>query len=108
VSRFKPVADLCAAYVTTETQHYEQELFRDFWEYWKQPPAFYDDEVFQGFCLVARSVERFATSFFPRGQPQPLISKEEIFALPDEIFEPRIILPAFRALTDKESPKRFV
>ena len=115
-SRFKPVAHLCAAYITTETHYYEQQLSRDFWEYWKQPPAFYHDEVFEGFCLVAKSAERFATSFFPRGQRLPLILKEEIFALPDEIFEPGITLPASRALTEEEfaalktyrAPKRFV
>jgi hypothetical protein len=115
-AKFRPVAHLCAAYVTTETHYYEQQLSRDFWEYWKEAPAFYHDEVFEAFCILAKSAERFATSFFPRGQRQPLISKEEIFALPDEIFEPGITLPAPRALTDEEfaalktyrAPKRFV
>jgi len=101
-ARFKPVAHLCGAYVTTETYYYEQQLSRDFWEYWKEPPTLYHDEVFSAFCLLAKSAERFATSFFPRGQRQPLISKEEIFALPDEIFEPGIKLPSFRALTEEE------
>jgi hypothetical protein len=81
-----------------------------------EPPAFYQDEVFEVFCLLAKSVERFATSFLPRGQRQPLISKDEIFALPDEIFEPGITLPSFRALTEEElialktyrAPKSFV
>lgn len=115
-ARFKPVAHLCAAYLTTETSYYEEQLSRDFWEYWKEPPAFYHDEVFRAFCLLAKSVEGFATSFFPRGQRQPLIPREEIFALPDEIFEAGISLPPFRALTEEEStalktyraPKRFV
>lgn len=115
-TRFRPVAHLCAAYVTTETHYYERQLSRDFWEYWKEPPAFYQDEVFEVFCLLAKSVERFATSFLPRGQRQPLISKDEIFALPDEIFEPGITLPSFRALTEEElialktyrAPKSFV
>jgi hypothetical protein len=115
-TRFRPVAHLCAAYVTTETHYYEQQLSRDFSEYWKEPPAFYQDEVFEVFCLLAKSVERFATSFLSRGQRQPLISKDEIFALPDEIFEPGITLPSFRALTEEElialktyrAPKSFV
>jgi hypothetical protein len=115
-ARFKPVAHLCAAYVTTETYYYEEQLSRDFWEYWKHAPAFYQDEVFKEFCLLAKSVERFATSFSPRAQREPLISKEEIFALPDDIFAPGISLPAFRALTEEESaalktyraPKQFV
>jgi hypothetical protein len=33
-TRFRPVAHLCAAYVTTETHYYERQLSRDFWEYW--------------------------------------------------------------------------
>jgi hypothetical protein len=115
-ARFKPVAHLCAAYITTETYYYEEQLSRDFWEYWKHAPAFYQDEVFKKFCLLAKSVERFATSFFPRSQRPPLIPKEEIFALPDEIFDPGISLPAFRALTEEEgaalktyrAPKQFV
>ena len=115
-AKFKPVAHLCAAYITTETHYYEKQLSRDFWEYWKEPPAFYQDEIFQAFCILAKSVERFATSFVPHSQRQPLISKEEVFALPDEIFEPGITLPASRDLTDQEfaalkryrAPKRFV
>jgi hypothetical protein len=101
-TKFRPVAHLCGAYVTTETHYYEEQLSRDFWEYWKEPPALYDDGVFQVFCRLAKSAERFATSFFPRGQRQPLIPKEEIFALPDEIFEAGPPLPPFRALTDEE------
>jgi hypothetical protein len=101
-AKFKPVAHLCGAYITTETHYYEEELSRDFWEYWSQPPAFYHDEVFPTFCLLAKSGERFATSFFPRGQRQPLIPKEEIFALQDEIFDSGIFLPPFRALTEEE------
>lgn len=115
-AKFKAVAHLCAAYITTETRYYDEELSRDFCEYWKHPPAFYDDETFKTFCLVAKSTESFATSFFPRGQRQPLISREEIFALPEDIFESGISLPPLRALTDEESaalktyraPKQFV
>jgi hypothetical protein len=115
-SRFKPVAHLCAAYVTTETHFYEQEISRDFWEYWEQPPAFYDDEVFAAFCVLAKSAEKFATAFLPRGQRQALISKEQMFSLPDEIFKPGASLPPFRKLTDEEAaalanyraPKRVV
>lgn len=113
---FRPVAHLCWAYVTTEAHYYEELLSRNVQEYWKQPPAFYDEGVFQVFCGLAKSAERFATSFLSRGQRQPLISKEEIFALPDEIFEPGLPLPPFRALTDEEvtalktyrAPKQFV
>jgi hypothetical protein len=112
---FKPVAHLCAAYITTETHYYEEQLSRDFWEYWMQPPAFYDDETFKTFCLVAKSAESFATSFFPRGQRQTLITNDEIFRLQEEIFEPGIRLPPFRPLTDQElaalktyrAPKQF-
>jgi hypothetical protein len=50
-TKFRPVAHLCGAYVTTETHYYQDQLSRDFGEYWKQPPAFYDDRVFQHFCL---------------------------------------------------------
>ena len=115
-AKFRPVAHLCGAYVTTEAHYYEEQLSRDFWEYWEQAPAFYDDGVFQVFCLLAKSAESFATSFFPRGQRRPLIPKEEIFALPEEIFEPGLPLPPFRALTDEEvaalktyrAPKHFV
>ena len=63
--KFRPVAHLCAAYVTTETHYYEKELSGDFWEYWKQWPAFYDDGMFEVFCFLAKSVEKFATSFLP-------------------------------------------
>ncbi len=101
-AKFKPGAHLCAAYITTESHFYEAELARDFWEYWKRPPAFYDDETFKTFCFVAKSAERFATSFFPRGQRQALITNEEIFKLPEDIFEPGIRLPPFRALDDQE------
>ncbi len=113
---FKPVAHLCAAYVTTETHFYQEELERDFWEYWAQAPAFYDDQVFTIFCSIAQGVERFATSFFPHGQRRPLISKDEIFALPDAVPGGSILEPRFRALTDDElaalntyrAPKQFV
>ena len=115
-AKFRPVAHLCAAYVTTETHYYQELISRNFWEYWNEPPAFYDDHVFQVFCRLAKSAERFATSFFPRGQRQPLIPKEEIFALPDEIFGPGRPFPPFRALTKEEAaalktyraPKQFV
>lgn len=50
-AKFKPVAHLCAAYVTTETHFYEEELARSFWEYWKKPPALYDDQVVHGLLL---------------------------------------------------------
>jgi hypothetical protein len=101
-AKFRPVAHLCAAYVTTETHFYEEQLSRDFWEYWKEPPAFYNDEVFGIFCLIAKSVERFATSFYPRAQLKPLIPSEEIFALRDEFSEPSLALPGFRPLTNVE------
>jgi hypothetical protein len=39
-AKFRPVAHLCGAYVTTETHYYEGELSRDFWEYWKLPLPF--------------------------------------------------------------------
>jgi hypothetical protein len=115
-AKFRPVAHLCGAYITTETHYYEEELSRDFWEYWKQPPALYDDRTFKVFCLLAKSGEKFATSFRPRGQRQPLISKAEIFALPEDIFQPGCPLPPFRALTEAEvaalktyrAPKQFV
>jgi hypothetical protein len=115
-AKFRPVAHLCTAYVTTETHYYKEQISQDFWEYWKKPPAFYDDQTFLVFCCVAKAAEQLATSFFPRGQRQPLIPKEEIFALPDEIFTPGTSLPSFRALTDEEAaalktyraPKQFV
>src|SRR5208282_694609 len=40
-AKFRPVAHLCGAYATTETNYYEDQISRDFSEYWKQPPAFY-------------------------------------------------------------------
>ncbi len=113
---FRPVAHLWAAYVTTETHYYEQQLAVIFGNIGRSRPPFIRTEVFEVFCLLANSVESFATSFLPRGQRQPLIPKEEIFALPDEIFEPGITLPSFRALTEEEvvalktfrAPKSFV
>ncbi len=115
-AKFRPVAHLCAAYVTTETHCYEEQISSDFSEYWKEPPAFYDDGVFQTFGLLAKSAERFATSFFPRAQRQPLIPREEIFSLPDETFKPGTRFPCFRALTEEENaalktyraPKQFI
>lgn len=56
-TKFRPVAHLCAAYVTTESHYYEEQISRDFWEYWKHPPALYDDDVFGAFCLLAKSAE---------------------------------------------------
>lgn len=114
--KFKPVARLCAAYVTTETHFYEEQICRDFWEYWAQPPAFYNNRAFFVFCRVAKSVEGFVSSFFPRAQQQPLIPKEEIFALPDHVFDSEELLPRFRSLIDEEvealktyqAPKQFV
>jgi hypothetical protein len=102
-AKFRPGAHLCAAYVTTETHYYKGQISHDFWEYWKEPPAFCDDRLFQVFCRLAKSAETFATSFFPRGRQQPLIPNEEIFALPDGIFEPGLPLPPFRALTEEEA-----
>lgn len=114
--QFKPVAHLCAAYVTTESHYYEDELSRDFMEYWLKPPAIYEDDVFGTLCLVARSVEQFVTTFRPHGQRQALISKDEIYSLPEKIFDPKVPLPSARRLTDDEmaalktykAPKQFV
>jgi hypothetical protein len=113
--KFRPVAHLCAAYVTTETHYYEEQLSTDFSEYWAMQPALYDDDTFIRFCLFSKSAEVFATSFSPRGQQQSLIPGEEIFALPDEIFPDDISLPPPRTLTADElaalksyrAPKRF-
>jgi hypothetical protein len=114
--RFKPVAHLCAAYVTTESHYYEDELSRDFMEYWLKPPAIYEDDVCGTFCLVARSVEQFVTTFRPHGRRQALISKDEIYSLPEKIFDPKAPLLSARRLTDDEmaalrtykAPKQFV
>jgi hypothetical protein len=115
--RFKPVAHLCAAYVTTETHYYEDELARDFMDYWGKAPALYDDDTFRIFCLVAGSVESFVTSFRPRGQQTALIPKTQIYSLPENIFDcPRDRSLSFRELTDEEraalgayrAPKQFV
>jgi hypothetical protein len=114
--RFKPVAHLCAAYVTTESHYYQDELSRDFMEYWLQPPAIYQDDVFGTFCRVARSVEQFVTTFRPHGQRQALISKDEIYSLPEKIFDPKAPRLSARRLTDDEiaalktyrAPKQFV
>jgi hypothetical protein len=114
--RFKPVAHLCAAYVTTESHYYEDELSRDFMEYWLKPPAIYEDDVFGTFCLVARSVEQFVTTFRPHSKSQALISRDEIYSLPEKIFDPKVPLLSARSLTDDEmaalkrykAPKQFV
>jgi hypothetical protein len=113
---FKPVAHLCAAYVTTETHFYEGEIASDFMDYWQQSPALYDDDAFRTFCLVAKSVEHFVTEFRPHGLRHALIPEDEIFRLPNEICDPARLLPKFRALTEKElaalgtyrAPKSFV
>ena len=114
--RFKPVAHLCAAYVTTESNYCEDELPRDFMEYWLKPPALYEDDVFGTFCVVARSVEQFVTTFRPHSRRQALISKDEIYSLPEKIFDPMVPLLSARRLTDDEmaalntykAPKQFV
>ncbi len=114
--QFKPVAHLCAAYVTTESHYYEDELSRDFMEYWLKPPALYQDDVFGTFCRVARSVEQFVTTFRPHGRRQALISKDEIYSLPEKIFEPKASPLSARKLTDDEmaalktyrAPKQYV
>jgi hypothetical protein len=114
--QFKPVAHLCAAYVTTESHYYEDELSRDFMEYWLKPPAIYEDDMFGTFCLVARSVEQFVTTFRPHGRRQALISKDEIYSLPEKIFDPKVPLLSARRLTDDEmaalktyrAPKQYV
>ncbi len=100
--RFKPVAHLCAAYVITQTRYHEVQPDEEFWECWKEPPVFYKNLPFLVFCLVAKWVETFATSFFPRDQRKPLIAKEEIFALPKEILD--LVPPhcPFRMLTEEE------
>jgi hypothetical protein len=114
--RFKPVAHLCAAYVTTESYYYEDELSRDFMEYWLKPPAFYQDDAFGTFVRVARSVEQFVTTFRPHGQRHALITKDEIYSLPEKIFDPEAPPLSARTLTDDEiaalrtyrAPKQFV
>jgi hypothetical protein len=99
---FKPVAHLCAAYVMTETHFYEEEFSRDFWEYWAQSPAFHRDDVFGIFCIAAKAVERFATSYRSHGQSDALISEDEIYALPDAIFGPGTPYGSFRPLSEHE------
>ena len=82
-SKFTPVAHLCAAYVITQTL-YREEFGGEFWEWWEEPPVFRDALPFKVFCAIAKCVETFATLFLSRGR-QPLISREKIFALPEEI-----------------------
>ncbi|MDO8589233.1 MAG: hypothetical protein Q7T82_19575 [Armatimonadota bacterium] len=114
--KFKPVAHLCAAYVITQTRYAELQLGGEFRECWKEPPVFYKGLPFLVFCSVAKWVETFATSFFSRGQRQPLITKEEIFALPKEILDWVPPHCPFRMLTEEEiaalnsyrAPKQFV
>jgi hypothetical protein len=62
-AKFGPVAHLCAAYVTTETHYYKEQISDDFWEYWKEPPAFYDDRAFSVFCRLAKSAESLQLPF---------------------------------------------
>jgi len=99
--KFRPVAHLCAAYVMTQTRYHVMELSGEYCEGWKEPPIFYQNMPFLVFCVVAKLVETFATSFLSRGQ-RPLISHEEIFALPAEILDlvPRFC--PFRMLTEEE------
>jgi hypothetical protein len=101
-TRFRPVAHLCAAYFQTECDHYKEEMARDFGEYWEKPPALFDDVVFQKFLLLAKAAEDFATTYCPRGRQQPLISREEIFALPEGVIDPACVLPEFEPLTEAE------
>jgi hypothetical protein len=113
---FKPVGHLCAAYVTTESHCYQDELSRDFMEYWLKPPAIYQDDVFGTFCRVARSIEQFVTAFQPHGQRHALITKDEIYSLPEKICDPKAPALSARRLTDDEiaalktyrAPKQFV
>jgi hypothetical protein len=115
---FKPVAHLCAAYVDTEAYYSQQHPTQDFMEYWLRPPALYDDEMFSAFCVVAKRVELFITSFRSHGQRQSLVSSAEIFSLPDRIFQPNLNSStlSFRELDEQElaalkeyrAPKFFV
>ena len=113
-ARFKPVAHLCAAYVTTETYHYEQQLTRDFGSIGRSRQPFITTRYSKDFALLPSLRKDSQLRSSPCSAP--LISKEEIFSLPDEIFEPGITLPSFRSLTEEEvaalktyrAPKSFV
>ncbi|MGC2306416.1 hypothetical protein [Candidatus Binatus sp.] len=115
--RFKPVAHLCAAYVVTDCVFYQAELARDFMEYWHLLPAFFaKDLAFHQFCHVARAAQRFLTSFRPHGRSEPVVPKNIMYAIPEEIFSPSQALFQFQRLTSEElttlrnyrAPKLFV
>jgi hypothetical protein len=114
--RFKPVAHLCAAYVISDCAFYEAELARDFCEYWQKPPAIYYDSAFTNFCHVARAAEKILTILCPHGQREPLVPKDVLYSMPQEIFSPSETLFRFPELTSQQlatleeyrAPKVFV
>jgi hypothetical protein len=84
---FRPVAHLCVAFVATEILCCENYISRGFAEYWNMRPVLHEDLVFNAFCTIAKSAESFVTRFRSHGQRRPLIPSEEIYALPDKMFD---------------------
>jgi hypothetical protein len=84
---FRPVAHLCVAFVAIETLCDKNYVSRGFTEYWSERPVLHEDLVFNAFCMFAKFAESFVTSFRPQGQRKALIPREEIYALPDELFD---------------------
>jgi hypothetical protein len=101
-SFFKPVAHLCAAFVATETLCDENYIPRGFTEYWNIRPVFHEDLVFNAFCMFAKFAESFVTSFRSQGQRKALIPREEIYALPDELFDSDLPQLPWMNLLDEE------
>ena len=65
-------------------------------------PVLHEDLVFNAFCTIAKSVESFATKFRSHGQRRPLIPSEEIYALPDKMFDPYLPQLPWMNLLDEE------
>jgi hypothetical protein len=99
---FRPVAHLCAAYLATETLCVENLISRGFTEYWNIRPVFHEDFVFEAFCTFAKFAESFVTSFRSQGQREALIPREEIYALPEKMFDYDVPQLPWMNLLDEE------
>ncbi len=99
---FRPVAHLCVAFVAIETLCDENHIPRGFTEYWNVPPVFHEDLVFNAFCTFAKFAESFVTSFRSHGQREALIPREEIYALPEKMFDHGVPELPWMKLLDEE------
>jgi len=103
---FKPVAHLCAAYVSTELRYRGAkrfgDIFRVFATYCEHPALLEQFTAFSMYCTFGRFVEQFVTSFRPHGQQASLISPEEIYSLDRNFGFKSVFKLSFPPLSDDE------